>query len=174
MTSSTQTPSAVGVSFADLLRYQESEAARWRAWLETQPPAVLDVPFGDAAKRMGSVRDMLWHLFIVEWVYACVLGGQSYDGYDKFGTQTLAELFAISAEARALLGAYLARATEADMTRTFSISGGGITINGSARKFLTHVFFHSLRHWAQLATVLRQQGYQTDWQHDFVLSDVME
>lgn len=172
--SSIQSASAVGVTFADLLRYQESEAARWRAWLDTQPPAVLDVPFGDAAKRMGSVRDMLWHVFIVEWVYACVLGGEPYEGWDKFKTQTLADLFAIGEEARAQLRAYLDRATEAEMTRTLSISGGGITINGSARKFLTHTFYHSLRHWAQLATVLRQQGYETNWQHDFVLSDAME
>jgi uncharacterized damage-inducible protein DinB len=107
-------------------------------------------------------------------VYACVLGGEAYEDWGKFKTDTLAELFAIGDEARAKLGAYLAGATETDMARTLSISGGGMTITGSARKFLTHTFFHSVRHWAQLATVLRQQGYETTWQHDFVLSDVME
>jgi hypothetical protein len=30
-------PPAVGISFADLLRVHESEAAKSRAWLERQP-----------------------------------------------------------------------------------------------------------------------------------------
>jgi len=30
-----------------------------------------------------------------------------------------------------------------------------------------------VRHWAQLATVLRQKGHGTDWGHGFLLSDVM-
>lgn len=166
--------SAVGISFGDLLRYQTSEADKWRAWLDKQPAAILDVPFGEAAKRMGNVRDMLWHIFIVEWVYACALTGEPFDGWDGFARETLADLFAIDDQARARIRSYLAAATEEDMGKALTISGGGLTIQGSARKFLAHTFVHSLRHWAQLATVLRQQGHVTDWQHDLVLSDVLE
>ncbi len=170
----TQTAPSVGVSFADLLHYDESEAMRWRAWLEAESPELLDVPFGNPAKRMGTVREMIWHIFITEWVYACVLNGESYDGWDQFGRESVAELFAIGDRARAGLGNYLANATGADMTRSLTLSAAGFTISGSARKFLTHTFVHSLRHWAQLATVLRQHGHETGWPHDFVLSDAME
>jgi uncharacterized damage-inducible protein DinB len=174
MNTAVETVPAVGISFADLLRYNESETIKWRTWLEKQAPEILDIPFGDAAKRMGNVRDMLWHIFIVEWVYACVLNGEPFGGWDQFARGTIGELFAIGDQARAALGTYVARATEADISKSQTLSGGGITITGTARKFLAHAFFHSLRHWAQLATVLRQHGYQTDWQHDFVLSDVIE
>jgi uncharacterized damage-inducible protein DinB len=174
MASATQLAPAVSITFADLLRYQESETAKWRAWLEEQPPELLDLPFGDAAKQMGSVRGMLWHIFIVEWVYACVINDEPFGGWSQFQRETLADLFVIRDQAHARLSTYLARATEADMTRRLTLTGDNTTIHGSARKFLAHTFFHSLRHWAQLATVLRQHGHQTDWHHDFVLSDVME
>lgn len=174
MATATQLAPAVSITFADLLRYQDLETAKWRAWLENQPRELLDLPFGDATKRMGSVREMIWHIFIVEWVYASVINEEPFGGWDQFQRETLADLFAIRDQAHARLSAYLARATEADMTRRLTLSGGDRTIHGSTRKFLAHTFFHSVRHWAQLATVLRQRGHQTDWHHDFVLSDVME
>ncbi len=174
MSSSPQSAAGVGISFADLLRYNESEVAKWRAWLEKQPAAVLEVPFGEAAKRMGNVREMLWHIFIVEWVYACALNGEAFGGWDKFKRESPADLFAIGDASRAGLRRYLESATPADISKTVTMSAAGMTIQGSARKFLAHTFIHSLRHWAQLATVLRQNGYVTDWQHDFVLSDGVE
>jgi hypothetical protein len=97
----TQTAPAIGISFADLLRYNESEALKWRAWLETQSPDLLDVPFGNPAQRMGNVREMLWHVFITEWVYACVLNGESFDRWDQFKRESIADLFAIGEDARA-------------------------------------------------------------------------
>jgi uncharacterized damage-inducible protein DinB len=170
----TEAAHSIGISFAALLRYNESEAMRWYAWLETQPHDLLDIPFGDAAKRMGNVREMMWHTFITEWVYACVLNGEPYGGWDDFKRDSVTELFAIGDQARAGLRRYLADATEAEMASSRTLSAAGITISGSARKFLTHAFIHSIRHWAQLATVLRQHGYTLEWPHDFVLSDVID
>ncbi len=164
----------LGISFADLLRYDESEAMKWRAWLEARPQELLDVPFGDPAKRMGTVREMIWHLFVTEWVYACVLNGRTFDDWGRFGRDTVPELFAIGDEARAGLRKYLADATDAGMATSLTLSAAGFSVTGSARKFLTHALLHSVRHWAQIATVLRQHGHQTDWPHDFVLNDAIE
>jgi uncharacterized damage-inducible protein DinB len=36
-----------------------------------------------------------------------------------------------------------------------------------------HAMLHGVRHWAQLATALREKGHGTDWGHDFLFSDVM-
>jgi hypothetical protein len=33
---------------------------------------------------------------------------------------------------------------------------------------------HSMRHWAQIATFLRQQEFKQDWNHDFLLTRAME
>jgi len=166
--------SSVGISFADFLRYNESEALKWRGWLESQPTALLDLPFGNPAQHMGNVREMIWHIFITEWVYACVLNGESFDGWDRFKRESIADLFAIGEEARTGMRKYLAAATEAAAASTVTLSAQGFTVAGSARKFATHAFVHSLRHWAQLATVVRQHGHETGWPHDFVLSDAVE
>ena len=174
MNIATQTAPSVSISFADLLHYNESEAMRWRDWFEAQSPELLDVPFGNPGQRMGSVGEMIWHIFITEWVYACVLNGESYDGWNQFKRDSVAELFAIGDRARAGLRKYLGDATDASMASSLTLSAAGFTISGSARKFLTHTFVHSLRHWAQLATVLRQHGHETSWPHDFVLSDAIE
>src|SRR5580765_3099557 len=168
------TASPAAIPFVELLRYNESEAMKWRSWLESQPPDILDVPFGDTARRMGNVREMIWHIFITEWVYACVLNGEPFDAWDQFGRDSVAELFAIGDQSRAGLRKYLATATNVDMATPMTLSAQGFTVSGSARKFLTHTFMHSLRHWAQLATVLRQHGRETSWPHDFVLSDAVE
>src|SRR5262245_48642806 len=165
--------SSIGISFTDLLRYNESEAGKWRAWLEAQP-ALLNLPFGNPAQRMGNVREMIWHIFITEWVHACVLNGESFDRWDQFGRESIADLFAIGDAARAGLRTYLAGATEAGAGGIVTLSAQGFTISGSARKFATHAFVHSLRHWAQLATVLRQHGHETGRPHDFVLSDAVD
>jgi uncharacterized damage-inducible protein DinB len=170
----TQTAHSVGISFADLLRYNESEAFKWRAWLEAQPLELLDVAFGNPAQRMGNVREMIWHIFVTEWVYACVLNGEPFDGWDQFTRDSIADVFAIGEQARAGLRKYLTTATEAGAASPVTLSARGFTVSGSARKFLTHAFVHSLRHWAQLATVLRQHGHASDWPHDFVLSDAIE
>lgn len=164
----------LSIGFADLLRHNALEAERWHRWLSAQPAQLLELPFGDETRRMGTVRDMLWHVFIVEWLYARVIDGRPFDDWASLKRETLDDLFSIGAQARDMLGSYCQRATAADMTEMLSLSGEGVTITGTRRKFLTHTFIHSLRHWAQIATVLRQHGHQTDWQHDFVLSDAIE
>jgi hypothetical protein len=36
-----------------------------------------------------------------------------------------------------------------------------------------HSSTHHVRHWAQIATVVRMNGMKSDWPHDFLLSDAM-
>jgi len=37
-----------------------------------------------------------------------------------------------------------------------------------------HALLHSVRHWAQLATALREAGHPTNWGKDFLYSEIME
>ena len=59
------------------------------------------------------------------------------------------------------------------MTQRVLLENGQL-VSGSIRKFLTHIALHSTRHWAQMAMLMRQQDYKTDWQHDSVVSDAMK
>ena len=165
-----------GISFSVLLKYNERETSRWREWLSHQPEAVLQVPAGDPAKEMGTVRDLLFHILIVEWVYAKVLNAEDWvNDWQKFDRKTLAGIFAVAAEAQPKLRAFAESATDAQLLQQFKITArSGQTVAGSGRKFLAHIVLHSTRHWAQIATLLRKEGHSTDWQHDFMFSDVIE
>ena len=164
------------IHFTMLLRYNELETARWREWFNEQPDAVLEVEAGDPAVEMGTARDLLFHILIVEWVYAKVLHGENWeDGWQKFDRITREGIFAVAEEAQPKLRAFAESATAAQLARTYTItSRAGQSVRASGSKFLAHVVFHSTRHWAQMATLVRKQGYRTTWPHDFIFSDAME
>jgi uncharacterized damage-inducible protein DinB len=42
----------------------------------------------------------------------------------------------------------------------------------SPKKIVTHVLFHEVRHWAQIATLLRLNGFKPEF-HDLLFSPVM-
>lgn len=175
MSSTASSPAPAGVSFDALLRYNELETAHWREWLGRQPDAVLDFEAGDPALLMGTARGLLFHIFIVEWVYAKTLKGEPWaEEWKKFDRESRDGLFAIADEAQRGLRSFAASATPAQLAQTYTISSQGLIVTGSGRKFLVHIVFHSARHWAQMAMLMRQRGHKTDWQHDFVLSDAME
>jgi uncharacterized damage-inducible protein DinB len=167
---------SAGVSFDALLRYNELETACWGQWFRKQPAQVLQFPAGDSAVEMGTVRDLLFHIFIVEWVYAKVLHGEgSENEWQKFDRTSCEGIFSVAAEAQSSLRTFVESATDAQLEQNYKITArSGQTVSGSGRKFLSHIVLHSTRHWAQMAMLMRQQGYKTDWQHDFVVSDAMK
>ena len=161
------------ISFSELLDWNESETKKWRAWFEAQPAVVLDVPVRIAQTK--NVREFLLHIFAVELRYAQRLNNESVTSYEQLPTGSVAELFGIGERARKGLRAYLARATDEDLksVQEFPTRTAG-TLRASKRKMFGHTMLHSVRHWAQLATALREAGYETNWMKDFLMSDVME
>ena len=169
-------PSSSSITFHALLRYNEQETAHWREWFSKQPESVLQIAAGDPSKEMGAIRDLLFHILIVEWVYANVLNGENWENeWQKFDRTTITGIFGVAAEAQPKLRAFADSATDAQLEKHYTITArSGQTVAGSGRKFLAHIVLHSTRHWAQIAMLLRKEGHATDWQHDFVLSDVIE
>jgi len=161
------------ISFAELLDWNESETKKWRTWFEAQPAAVLAVPVRIAQTK--NVREFLLHIFAVELRYAERLNGQPVTGYEELPTGSVADLFGIGERARAGLRSYLANATDEQLkvVQEFQTRTAG-TLRASERKMFVHTMLHSVRHWAQLATALREAGYETSWGKDFLFSEVME
>lgn len=57
-----------------------------------------------------------------------------------------------------------------DAPREFTLMSNLLT--ATPKKIVTHILLHEIRHWAQIATVLRLQGLKDDF-HDFLFSSVM-
>jgi uncharacterized damage-inducible protein DinB len=163
-----------GISFQELQRYTQEGRRKWRAWLEKQPAAALEVPAGEAGGDTATVRGLLWHIAIVELFYAEFISGKKEKtNYRELPHSTLEEIWRIGDSAHEQLARYLAGAGEAALNEVLVLERGSFRVEASRRKMLAHVFLHSLRHWAQLAMALRQHGYKTDWQHDFIFTEAL-
>jgi uncharacterized damage-inducible protein DinB len=161
------------LSFAEILDANERETRKWQDWFEPQPAELLDLPLGIAMAK--DVREFLLHIFAVELRYAERLTGSAITEYDAIPIRSVRELFGIGEKARGLYRQYLSGATDADLATVmeFPTRTAGV-LRASKRKMFTHAMLHGVRHWAQLATALREKGHGTDWGHDFLFSDVMQ
>lgn len=157
----------------ELLDYTRTETGNWHRWLASQPAAVLDLPVGEG--RTATVRGLIHHIIVVERRYTDRLRGEPVSNYEDIPSDSLDALFAAFTDTRARLDAWLEKANDADLSRRMelhTLSAG--TLTASTRKVLVHLLMHGIRHWAQLATSLRQQGHATDWSHDILMSDALE
>jgi uncharacterized damage-inducible protein DinB len=170
MTQTTLPPGALDLR--ELLAYTDQETGRWHDWLREQDPALLALPFGEGSR--ATVGDLIHHVFMVERRYADRLLGDPATPYDALARATVDELFAIHRGAVERLERFIATASEDDWRRelTFETLSAG-TLSASKRKIVAHALVHGIRHWAQIATALRQAGHATGWDHDLVFSPAL-
>ena len=167
----TATESAA-LTYAELLNHDEQETETWHQWFRAHPEA-LDAKMELA--MMHDVRGVLFHIFAVELRYAERLLEGAETPYDVLPKGSVDEIFGIGAEARKKYRDFMARATEADWNKVISFKTLSIgEFSASKRKCFVHAVLHGMRHWAQLATVLRQQGTKAEWHHDFMFTKAME
>jgi uncharacterized damage-inducible protein DinB len=158
------------LSYAALLAYTDEETRRWRAYFNQNPKA-LDVPIGGERK---DVRGLVTHLFVSEYRWGQYLVGEKPTPPDSFKPQTIDELWAIYATARKRMETWVAAATPEDLAQILtvkSVTFGETT--ASKRKILSHSMIHGIRHWAQIATALRQGCFVSGWSHDMLFSPAM-
>jgi uncharacterized damage-inducible protein DinB len=158
-----------GISFTDLLAYNNGENDQWKRWFAANP-AALDLPC-DAAGA-GTVRKLVLHIFATELFFATRLLDESGPDYKSLPHSNLDELFAITTHAHQKFRQFLASAAAEQWTTPIPL--GFRPIKATRRKMLMQAIMHSIHHRAQLATSLRQQGFKQDWTHDFIASKAME
>jgi uncharacterized damage-inducible protein DinB len=155
---------ARGLSFDVLMAYTRGETRRWYDWFEAHPEA-LDITIGDGATE--TVRDLIIHIFAMELRGAERLLDEPVSSLEALPTESIDDVWGIFGRARDKLTLFLARADDAAFERVVSYHGGPTgTISGRAHRIVGHLLVHGIRHWAQISTALRQQGYEEQWPHD--------
>ena len=146
------------------------EHHRWRDWFLEHPKAWA-IPF--ATGRMATIGGLVLHIFGVELRYAQRLLDQEVTAWEEFRQTSIDEVFELGDNARGQLVHFLTTAPEKDLDRvlTFQTLTAG-TISASKYKIASNIFLHDIRHWGQIATVLRQNGFVDQWPHDMLLSDI--
>jgi uncharacterized damage-inducible protein DinB len=159
------------LSYDFLLEFTSMEQHHWHDWFEANPRA-WDVSF--AAPPMGTVGTLVNHIFSVELRYTQRLRDEAVsDWQDLLIYTSLEDVFAFGDNARALLVDFLTTAAEEELDRVLTfktVTAGEVT--ASKHKMASNIFLHGIRHWGQIATVIRQNGFPVQWPHDALLSTV--
>ncbi len=153
----------------ELARYCADETDRWYAWLAEQEPAVLSLPVGEA--QVATVGILLMHVAWVERAYADVLVGAPVASFEWVTPETVEPIRAVHGEAFAKLMAFLDGADDAALARELTLRVRGMRLSASAGKMVAHMLVHGIRHYAQLAMKLREQGHATPWPHDLITGE---
>ncbi|MDP9204424.1 MAG: DinB family protein [Gemmatimonadota bacterium] len=156
--------------YETLLEFTSAEHHRWHDWFIEHPKAWA-VPF--ATGRMATIGGVVMHIFAVELRYAQRLLDQEVTPWEDFRQTSMEDVFELGDNARAELVDFLTSAPESELDRVLTfqtLTAGPVT--ASKHKIASNVFLHGIRHWGQVATVLRQNGFTDQWAHDMLLSSV--
>ncbi|HLH07309.1 MAG TPA: DinB family protein [Terriglobales bacterium] len=160
----------LGVSFDDLLAYEEEEMNHWEEWFRANAAAL-----SARVELKHTLRNRLFHIFSVGQRNAERLLGEPQTTDKNMEARSLEQLFDIGRLARTKYRKYLAGATEDQISTPHKYQSATMgEFTATPRKLLLHGVIHSIRHWGQVATLLRQQGYEVNFKHDVIFSKVIE
>jgi uncharacterized damage-inducible protein DinB len=159
----------------DLIAYTGWERQKWYEWLRSHGDQVLAIsagPHGDG--RFHSVGELVRHIFSAEKRYVERLSGRSLTDPESIPTDSSEVLFQFGQLSRKglqdLVETFPAQAW--DVPQEFKFPNWNASLKATPRKIVVHILTHEIRHWAQIATVLRLNGL-VDQPHDFLFSPVM-
>ncbi len=149
----------------ELMRWVETTATRWRELLRAHPEALA---FPCDIRETSTVAGLLQHLVAVELRYAERLADVAETPYEAIGYGSVEEIYATHDRAMELLREQIAR-PEIDWEERieFQTRSAGV-MQASRRTVLVHALMHTVRHYAQLATVVRQNGVKPGWAMDYL------
>jgi uncharacterized damage-inducible protein DinB len=163
----------VTLNFTDLMDYTEWERGKWRAWLDQHGDDTLKIsagPNGDG--RFSSIGGLIKHIFSAETRYIDRLSDRPITDPASIPNDNSEALFQFGAQSRSALKKFMDTlpAADWDKFREFDFFGG--ILRATPKKIVTHVLLHEIRHWAQIATLLRLNGLKDDL-HDFIFTRVL-
>ena len=159
----------MNLTIEELISYTDEERAKWEQWFALHGDEPLKFPLADAAH--GSVGALILHIFGPELQYVQFMHDESLTDYTNFSVDRANELFAFARRSRGLMRVWSREAKEADWVRVFEPQDN---VRVSARKIIVHVLLHEIRHWAQIALIMRQRGIAPPGDHDLLFSKALE
>jgi uncharacterized damage-inducible protein DinB len=157
------------LSVERLLAWNDVTAIKWRDFILANP-AVLAQP--SDIRESSTVTDTVQHIVAVELRYAQRLIGIPETPYDQIPKDSIESLFSVHLQAVQLIKAALEDTSYDWSVRVLFQTRSAGALSTSRETILVHLLMHSIRHYAQLATLVRQRGYQPAWQMDYLFMDV--
>lgn len=153
-----------------LTGYTEWDRQRWHDWLARHREALKTSmgPHGDDQ----TVGEVVKHIFSAEKRYIERLADKPLTDNASILNDNIEALFDFGQRSRQALKDFIESfpAPNLDTLKDFEFVGW--SLKATPKKIIIHVLTHEIRHWAQIATVLRLSGFKGDF-HDFIFSPVL-
>ncbi|MDR3774783.1 MAG: DinB family protein [Terracidiphilus sp.] len=157
------------ITLVELLAWNRESSDFWKAHLDANP-ALLELPcdIGGTA----NVQEFVRHIWAVEMIWAQRIAGLPVTDRKEIPAGPHDALFGLHEKAVEIFCEMLddpARNWDETITLKFPwLPPDGLT--ASRRKLAGHALFHSQRHWAQLATLVRAAGFPSGFKGDILFS----
>ncbi len=163
----------VDLTLNDLLDYSDWERRKWFDWMREHGYGVLTVSTGlHGDGRFATVGELVRHIFSAEKRYIERLSLRPISDTSSIPAGDIEALYRLAEQSRRELRAFIESlpAEDWDAPREFRLMN--LIVTATPKKIVTHILFHEIRHWAQIATLWRLNGLKEDF-HDFLFSPVM-
>jgi len=159
------------ITLNEMLAWNQEASDFWRAHLKANP-ALLELPCGIGGT--ANVREFVAHIWVVELRWSQRIAGLPLLDRENVPTD-LDALFGLHQQAAQILQALLDDPAQ-DWEKTMTLNYDWLppqARTSSRRKLVAHTLFHSQRHWAQLATLVRTAGFPSGFKGDLLLSSAL-
>lgn len=161
----------LSIDVNDLLTYTDWQREKWRSILRQHREAlrVGAGPNGDG--RFNTIGDLIKHIFSAEKRYIDRLSNRALSDPSLIPSDDVEAVFSFGEQSRRDLTHFIdSLPAEAwDIAEEHNMFGHKLRL--TPRKIVVHVVLHEIRHWAQVATLLRLNGTRSEFQ-DFLASPV--
>ena len=163
-----------GSEIGYLLDYTDWDRAQWETWFHAQDPEVFAVGLGaNGDGRIANVGELVRHIFSAEQRYVERVRELPLTDTSAISPNDVDALFSFGRQSRENLRRLVRDfpAERWDVPREVQI--GPVKRAVTPRTMIVQSVTHEIRHWAQVATLLRLEGRKTGT-HDFLISGVFE
>lgn len=157
-----------------LLDYTEWDRAQWEAFFRSDGGDAFRVDLGaNGDGRIANVGELVRHIFSAEQRYVDRIQDRPITDTSTVPPDDVDRLFDFGRQTRQGLHQLIESfpAKQWELPREVQIAG--ITRVVTPKTMVVQSVTHEIRHWAQLATLLRLTGRRTGT-HDFLLSGIFE
>jgi len=156
----------VAITGTELQEWVEHMSRGWKNLLLAHTE-ILSFPC--AIRETKSVAELLQHIVAVELRYAERLNELPQTGYESIPYDSVDAIYKTHDRAMELLRPLMDRDEQFwETVLEFKTRSAG-TLRASRRTVLVHLLTHSVRHYAQLATLVRERGVASGLDMDYIL-----
>jgi uncharacterized damage-inducible protein DinB len=152
------------LSADEVMAWLETTSAKWRALIE-EHPEILGFPCD--VMGVSTVGGLLQHIVAVEQRFADQLSGLPPTDYSQIAFDSAAAIYATHERAMRMYRELLAADSDWGAQFEFVTRSMG-PMRASRKTVLFHAMLHGIRHYAQLATLVRQHGIKPGWPMDYL------